>query len=65
MVNGVKWSINYQVMKMDEFIAGFAKQIERAIEIGEQAELTQHPLAIHNVLVTGLGGSRHWRKHCG
>ena len=44
-------------MKMDELINGFSAQIERAIEIGEGAKLTPHPLAIHNVLVTGLGGS--------
>lgn len=42
---------------MDELIAGFPKQLERAYEIGEQAKLSQSTLAIHNVLITGLGGS--------
>ncbi len=44
-------------MKMDELIDGFTAQLERAIEIGEKAKLTKPLLAIHNVLITGLGGS--------
>lgn len=44
-------------MKMDELIQNFPKQLERAIEIGEQAEISKSKLLIHNVLITGLGGS--------
>ena len=44
-------------MKMNELIDGFTEQLERAIEIGENAKLTKSSLAIHNVLITGLGGS--------
>ena len=44
-------------MNMNELIDGFTDQLERAIEIGENVKLTKSNLAIHNVLITGLGGS--------
>jgi len=42
---------------MDALIAGFSKQLERSVEIGESAKITREQIAIHNILVTGLGGS--------
>jgi glucose/mannose-6-phosphate isomerase len=44
-------------MKMDELINGFTGQLERAMEIGEKAKLSFGTTAIHNILITGLGGS--------
>jgi glucose/mannose-6-phosphate isomerase len=44
-------------MEMDALIAGFSRQLERAIEIGENASITKSTMPIHNILVTGLGGS--------
>jgi glucose/mannose-6-phosphate isomerase len=42
---------------MDVLIQGFGKQLTEALEIGKNAKLTAHHTSIHNVLVTGLGGS--------
>ena len=44
-------------MEMKALIEGFPKQLERSIEIGEAAKVAQGSHAIHNILVTGLGGS--------
>ena len=41
---------------MDKLIANFSKQLQEAIEIGNNANLTKHR-EIKNVLVSGLGGS--------
>lgn len=44
-------------MKMQALITNFPQQLEEALRIGSEAQLTdaQHP--IHNILVIGLGGS--------
>lgn len=44
-------------MTMEQLIADFGKQLTEALEIGKNAKLSAHHAAIHNVLVTGLGGS--------
>ena len=44
-------------MEMDALIEGFAKQLERSVEICKTAKITREQIAIHNILVTGLGGS--------
>jgi glucose/mannose-6-phosphate isomerase len=44
-------------MEMNELIAGFSKQMQEAIAIGESATLTASAQPIRNVIVTGLGGS--------
>jgi len=44
-------------MLMKEHIAGFAKHISEAMQIGEAAMFTTSTNEIRNVLVTGLGGS--------
>ena len=44
-------------MEMDALIEGFSKQLERSVEIGEKASISQSNTPIHNILVTGLGGS--------
>lgn len=42
---------------MDQLIAAFPQQLQEAIQIGQQATLTDYDKAITNILVTGLGGS--------
>ncbi|MCC6690639.1 MAG: bifunctional phosphoglucose/phosphomannose isomerase [Bacteroidia bacterium] len=42
---------------MKELVAGFSKQLKKAIEIGKAARLNKHNKPIHNVLIAGLGGS--------
>ncbi len=42
---------------MDQLIAQFPEQLLEAIRIGESANLTAAKKPIHNILVTGLGGS--------
>lgn len=42
---------------MKDLIAGFSKQLEQALQIGNKAKLSKSPKAIHNVLISGLGGS--------
>ncbi len=42
---------------MDVFIKEFPKQLKEAVAIGEQAKLTKHNKAIHNIVVLGMGGS--------
>lgn len=42
---------------MDKLIEGFGRQLERSIEIAEGAKISKHQLPVHNILVTGLGGS--------
>lgn len=42
---------------MNVFIQEFPKQLKTAMEIGQQAKFTQHDLALHNVVVLGMGGS--------
>ncbi|MEZ5055145.1 MAG: bifunctional phosphoglucose/phosphomannose isomerase [Chitinophagales bacterium] len=44
-------------MKMDELIQGFSAQIQRAIEIGENAKIGKSKFPIRNILISGLGGS--------
>lgn len=46
-----------RTMKMDDLIAGFGAQLERALEICEGTNISRPQVAIHNILVTGLGGS--------
>jgi len=42
---------------MDQYIADFSKQLESAMDIGQQADLRINRLPIQQVLVMGLGGS--------
>jgi glucose/mannose-6-phosphate isomerase len=42
---------------MFDLIAGFPGQLQEAMEIGENAQLSPSPLPILNVVITGLGGS--------
>ncbi len=42
---------------MDQLIAGFPAQLKEALQIGQQATFTKTSTPIHNILVTGLGGS--------
>lgn len=42
---------------MKTLIELFTKQLEEALEIGNNANLTKHATPIHNVVITGLGGS--------
>ncbi len=42
---------------MNTLIANFSKQLAEAIEIGKNANLKPGDRSIHNVLITGLGGS--------
>ncbi len=42
---------------MNVFIQEFPKQLKEAMEIGRQAKFTKHPLALHNIVVLGMGGS--------
>lgn len=42
---------------MDTLIANFTKQLEEAIEIGRNATINKSEHPIHNITVTGLGGS--------
>ena len=49
---------------MNKLIAEFPAQIREAIEIGNKAKLSKHSSEIHNILVTGLGGSGMGAKHC-
>lgn len=44
-------------MLMKDLIADFTKHLREAMEIGGQARLSAATQPIHNVLVTGLGGS--------
>lgn len=44
-------------MTMEQLIADFGQQLSDALEIGKNATLSNHHAPIHNVLVTGLGGS--------
>lgn len=42
---------------MNVFIQEFPKQLKIAMEIGQQANFTKHNLALHNIVVLGMGGS--------
>lgn len=42
---------------MDSLIQDFGQQLTEALAIGKAAQLSAHHSPIHNVLVTGLGGS--------
>lgn len=42
---------------MNVFIQEFPKQLKAAMEIGQQAKFTKHPLALHHIVVLGMGGS--------
>jgi glucose/mannose-6-phosphate isomerase len=42
---------------MFDLISGFASQLQEALEIGENANLSAAPLPIQNVVISGLGGS--------
>ncbi|HNM33237.1 MAG TPA: hypothetical protein PKM51_10800, partial [Chitinophagales bacterium] len=42
---------------MDELIAGFPQQLERAMQIGEAAKIGKNKFPIRNILISGLGGS--------
>jgi glucose/mannose-6-phosphate isomerase len=42
---------------MKGLIAGFSKQLEQALQIGQKAHLTASKNTIQNVLISGLGGS--------
>ncbi len=44
-------------MKMDELIAGFSAQLNRAIQIGESAKIGKSRFPIRNIVISGLGGS--------
>lgn len=44
-------------MEMKDLIAGFSGQLQRAVEIGTAAKLSQPRNAIHNIALLGLGGS--------
>lgn len=44
-------------MTMTELIDGFPAQITKALEIGRKAKLTPAKEPIHNILISGLGGS--------
>ncbi|MGH1337313.1 MAG: bifunctional phosphoglucose/phosphomannose isomerase [Aureispira sp.] len=42
---------------MNVFIQEFPKQLKTAMEIGQQAKFTKHNVALHNIVVLGMGGS--------
>ena len=42
---------------MKDLIVGFGNQLRHALEIGANASLKQNNKEIHNVMITGLGGS--------
>lgn len=42
---------------MKKLIAGFGNQLRHALEIGAKASLKENQKEIHNVMITGLGGS--------
>ncbi len=42
---------------MDKLIEKFVDQLEEAIDIGERSVINTHTVKIHNVFVSGLGGS--------
>jgi len=42
---------------MKDLIVGFGNQLRHALEIGANASLKQYNKEIHNVMITGLGGS--------
>lgn len=42
---------------MDQLVARFSEQLEEALSIGENAVINQHSAPIHNVYVSGMGGS--------
>ncbi len=42
---------------MDQLVKEFPRQLEKALEIGKNAVLTQPEHPIHNVFVAGMGGS--------
>jgi glucose/mannose-6-phosphate isomerase len=44
-------------MQMDELVAAFPAQLRDAVRIGREISLRTPRLPIHNVVVTGLGGS--------
>jgi glucose/mannose-6-phosphate isomerase len=44
-------------MKMKELVADFPKQLQKAILIAQSAELKKSNQPIHNVFISGLGGS--------
>ena len=44
-------------MMMTELIDGFPQQLQKALEIGRKAKLSPAKDTIHNVLISGLGGS--------
>ena len=42
---------------MKDLIVDFGNQLKHALEIGANASLNQNNKDIHNVMITGLGGS--------
>ena len=42
---------------MDTYIRQFTDQLQQAIQIGEDATVTKHNQPVHNILLSGLGGS--------
>ena len=42
---------------MKDLIVGFGDQLRHALEIGANTSLKQNNKNIHNVMITGLGGS--------
>ncbi|MFM9050725.1 MAG: hypothetical protein ACKOKF_00210 [Bacteroidota bacterium] len=42
---------------MKDLVLAFPQQLRQAIAIGEEARFTAPSTPIHNVLITGLGGS--------
>lgn len=46
------------IMKsMKDLVQNFTEQLKEAVRIGDKAVLTKTPKPIHNVVITGLGGS--------
>jgi glucose/mannose-6-phosphate isomerase len=44
-------------VSMNKLVQDFTKQLQRAIEIGEQAKIGKNRVPLRNILVSGLGGS--------
>lgn len=44
-------------MSMYDMVSAFPRQIKEAMDIGQKARLRNHDQPIHNILVSGMGGS--------
>lgn len=44
-------------MKMHDLVASFPAQVKNAIKVGEKAVIKKSIIPIHNILISGLGGS--------